>query len=54
MDRTFYAILFVVLFGIVAAILSIRFLLGQRIDRYERKRRMEEETRQISENNSGL
>ena len=54
MDWAFYGILFVVLFGIVALILSIRFILGRRLDYYEKKRRLEEETKQISETNSGL
>lgn len=54
MDWEFYGILFLTLFGIVALLLSIRFILGRRIDRYEEQRRVEEEARQISETNSGL
>lgn len=54
MDWEFYGILFLILFGIVALLLSIRLVLSRRIDRYEAKRRVEEEARRVSETNSGL
>ena len=54
MDWSFYGILFLVLFGFVTAILILRYLMNKRIERYERKRRNEKETQQISETNSGL
>ena len=54
MDWMFYGTVFVVLFGIVAALLSIRILMNRRLEKFEKKRRMEKEARQISETNSGL
>ena len=50
-----YLIVFLVLFGLIATILTVvRFLLGKRLEKTEKKRQMEEETRQIAESNSGL
>jgi len=54
MDWTFYLIVFVVLFCIVAALMSVRFLVNKRLERFEKKRRLEKEAQQISETNSGL
>jgi regulatory protein YycI of two-component signal transduction system YycFG len=54
MDWEFYGILFFVLFGIVAILLTVKFLFDKRIEHYEQKRRKEKEARQISETNSGL
>jgi hypothetical protein len=45
---------FLVLFALIAALLTIRFFLGKRLEKIERKRQMEEEARQIAESNSGL
>ena len=51
----FYLIVFLVLFGLIATILTVvRFLLGKRLEKTEKKRQMEEEARQIAESNSGL
>ena len=50
-----YLIVFLVLFGLIATILTVvRFLLGKRLEKTEKKRQMEEEARQIAESNSGL
>ncbi len=55
MDWTSYLIVFLVLFGLIAPILTVvRFVLGKRIEKTEKKRQMEEEARQIAESNSGL
>ena len=46
--------MFLVLFGLIATILTVvRFLLGKRLEETEKKRQMEEEARQIAESNSG-
>lgn len=54
MDWMFYLYVFLILFSFVAAILALRFLMNKRIEKHEKKRRMEEEARQIAETNSGL
>ena len=54
MDWMFYLIVFLVLFGLIAMILTVRFFLGKRLEKIERKRRIEGEARQIAESNSGL
>jgi len=54
MDWMFYIYVFLILFGIVATLLSVRFLMNKRIEKFEKKRRMEEEAKQIAETNSGL
>jgi F0F1-type ATP synthase assembly protein I len=55
MDWMSYLIVFLVLFGLIATILTVvRFLLGKRLEKTEKKRQMEEEARQIAESNSGL
>ena len=41
-------------FGAIAILLPIRALLNGRLDRREEKLRMERETRQFAETNSGL
>ena len=50
----FYVYVFFVLFAIVATLLSVRVVLNARIERFEKKRRMDEETRHTAETNSGL
>lgn len=54
MDWTFYIIGFVVLLGFIAAMLAGYYLLNKRLDKLEKKQRMEEEARQIAESQSGL
>ena len=55
MDWMSYLIVFLVLFGLIATILTVvRFLLGKRLKKTEKKRQMEEESRQIAESNSGV
>jgi regulatory protein YycI of two-component signal transduction system YycFG len=54
MDWMFYLTVFLVLFVLIAILLSVRFFLGKRLEKIERKRQMEEEARQIAESNSGL
>jgi regulatory protein YycI of two-component signal transduction system YycFG len=54
MDWQFYITVFFVLFGIVAVLLSVRIFMNKRIERFEKKRQMEEEARQTAETNSGL
>jgi hypothetical protein len=34
--------------------LTVRFLVGKRLEKIERERQLEEETRQTAESNSGL
>ena len=54
MDWTFYIIVLGVLFFGITAMLAIRYLLSMRLERLEKKQRLEEEARQIAESNSGL
>ena len=54
MDWTFYRTIFVALFGLFVTLLTVRFLVGKRLENIERKRQPEEEARQTAESNSGL
>ncbi len=54
MDWTFYLTIFVALFGLFATLLTVRLLVGKRLEKRERKCQLEEETRQTAESNSGL
>lgn len=54
MDWTFYLTIFVALFGLFVALLTVRFLVGKRLEKHEKKRQLEEEARQTAESNSGL
>ncbi len=54
MDWMFYAMVLGVLFGAISVMLAVRYLVGLRLDRLEKKQQLEEEARQISESNSGL
>ena len=54
MDWMFYIVVFAVVFGFLAVMQTIRYVLSKRLEKEEKKRRMEEEARQISESNSGL
>ena len=54
MDWTFYIIVLAVLFLGIALMLAARYLLGQRLEKREKKQRLEEEAREIAESNSGL
>lgn len=54
MDWMFYLIVFLVLFALIAILLTIRFFLDKRLEKIEKKRQMEEEARQVAETNSGL
>lgn len=54
MDWMFYLIIFAVLFGFIAVILTVRYLLERRLENHEKRRRVEEEARQLAQSNSGL
>jgi hypothetical protein len=54
MDWMFYLTLLVVLFSIIAVLGTFRYFMNKRIEKIEKKARMEEEARQIAESNSGL
>lgn len=54
MDWMFYGIVLGVLFFAISAMLAGRYLLGARLERLEKKQRMEEEARRTAESNSGL
>lgn len=54
MDWMFYLIVFLVLFALIATLLTVRFFLGKRLEKTESKRQMEEEARQTAKFNSGL
>jgi hypothetical protein len=54
MDWNFYLIVFAALFGIYVTLLTVRFLVGKRLEKHEQERQMEEEARQTAESNSGL
>ena len=54
MDWVFYGIVLGVLFFGISAMLAVRYLLSVRLEKLEKKQRMEEEARQTAESNSGL
>jgi flagellar biosynthesis/type III secretory pathway M-ring protein FliF/YscJ len=54
MDWMFYLILLFVLFGFVAVISIVRYVMNRRLEKLEREAQMEKEARQIAESNSGL
>jgi len=54
MDWVFYGIVLGVLFFGISAMLAVRYLLGARLEKLEKKQRMEEEAKQTAESNSGL
>ena len=54
MDWMFYLIIFAIVFGFLAIMQTVRYVLSKRLETEEKKRRMEEEAREISESNSGL
>ena len=54
MDWNYYLIAFVMLFGLFVILLTVRFLVGKRLEKRESKRQMEDEARQTAESNSGL
>ena len=54
MDWMFYLTLLVVLFSIIAVLGTFRYLMNKRIEKIERKHRIDEEARQTAESNSGL
>lgn len=54
MDWMFYLMVFLVMFALIATLLTIRYFMGKRLESLERKRQMEEDARQTAESNSGL
>jgi len=54
MDWMFYIMIFAIVFGFLAIMQTVRYVLSKRLEKEEKKRRMEEEAREISESNSGL
>ena len=54
MDWMFYIMIFAIVFGFLAIMQTVRYVLSKRLEKKEKKRRMEEEAREISESNSGL
>ena len=54
MDWTFYLVSLGILFGTIAVLLTVRFFVNKRLDKREQKLRMEKESRQTAETNSGL
>ncbi len=54
MDWMFYLILMFVLFGVIAVIGTVRYVVNRRIEQREQKLRMEKEAEQVAESNSGL
>lgn len=54
MDWTFYLIVFGVLFGLFVLLLTVRVLVGRRLERLEKERQTEEDARQTAKSNSGL
>jgi len=54
MDWMFYVIIFAIVFGFLAIMQTVRYVLSTRLEKEEKRRRMEEEAREISESNSGL
>ena len=54
MDWMFYIVVFAVVFGFLAVLQPFSSVLSTRLEKEEKKCRMEEEAREISESNSGL
>jgi len=54
MDWMFYLIVFLTLFALITTMLTIRYFMGKRLEKLERKRQMEEDAKQTAESNSGL
>jgi hypothetical protein len=54
MDWIFYLIVFLVLFTFVAILLTVRYFIDKRLEKFEKKQQMEEEAWQTAESNSGL
>lgn len=54
MDWMFYIMIFAIVFGFLAIMQTVRYVLSKRLEKEEKRRRMEEEAREISESNSGL
>jgi hypothetical protein len=54
MDWAFYLMIFGVLLGFFAVILTVRYFLNRRLSKIEEKHRQEEDARQIARSNSGL
>jgi len=54
MDWMFYLIVFLALFALITMLLTIRYFMGKRLEKIERKRQMEEDANQTAESNSGL
>ena len=54
MDWMFYLVVFAIVFGFLAVMQTVRYVLSRRLEKEEKRRRMEEDARQISESNSGL
>ncbi len=54
MDWSFYLIVFVALFGFIAALMTVRYFVGKRLEKIEQKRQMDDEARQTAESNSDL
>jgi len=54
MDWMFYLMVFLVMFALIATLLTIRYFMGKRLEKLERKRQMDEDARQTAESNSGL
>lgn len=54
MDWMFYLVAFLVSFALITAILTIRYLVGRRLEKYEKKRQLEEDARDTAQSNSGL
>ncbi len=54
MDWNFYLIVFVVLFGFIAVLITVRYFVGKRLEKIEKKHDMEDEARRTAESNAGL
>lgn len=54
MDWSFYLIVFVSLFGFIVALMTVRYFVGKRLEKIEKKCEMEDEARRTAESNSGL
>jgi len=54
MNWNFYLIVFVVLFGFIAVLMTVRYFVDKRLEKIEKRHQMEEDVRQTAESNSGL
>ena len=54
MDWMFYLIVFLALFALITTLLTVRYFMGKRLEKIEKKRQMKEDAQETARSNSGL